>query len=138
MQTKLYRQQHGEIRRLLGDIQQTLNPTDAEKGRSGLAQLAGVLKIHLAMEDNALYPRMLAHDDAAVRATAAEYQESMGHLAPAFEQFYEKWRRHGAIEADSSEFARSYRALALALEDRMRMEDANLYDLVDRKLELVS
>lgn len=123
---------------MLEEMARCLMPLDPEACRSSLAKLAGVLKIHLAMEDNALYPRMLTHAEPEVRKTAAEYQQSMGQLAPAFEAFYEKWRRHGAIEAAPEEFAGACRAIAQALKQRMDLEDANLYDMVDERVVLAS
>lgn len=138
MQTKIYRQQHGEMRRMVQELSRYLVPIDPEACRSSLAKLAGILKIHLAMEDNALYPRMLANPDAAVRKIAAEYQQSMGQLAPAFETFYEKWRRHGAIDSAPQEFVDACRGIADALKKRMDLEDANLYQLVDERVTLAS
>lgn len=126
------------MRRMLAESARAIAPVDAEACRSNIAKLAGILKIHLAMEDSALYPRMLAHPEAAVRETAAEYQRSMGQLAPAFEAFYEKWRRHGAIESAPEEFASAWRGIVDALNQRMDLEDANLYDLVDERVELAS
>lgn len=126
------------MRRMLDETARCLIPLDPEACRSGLAKLAGVLKIHLAMEDNALYPRMLAHTDAAVRQTASEYQKSMGQLAPAFETFYEKWRRYGEIESAPDEFIAAWRAIADALKKRMDLEDANLYQVADEHITLAS
>lgn len=138
MQTKIYRQQHGDMRRELNDLRKTIMPLQPEEARARLARLAGLLKIHLAMEDRALYPRMLTHGDPEVRQTAGEYQQSMGNLAQAFEAFYERWRKHGEIEAHASEYADAYQALAQALNRRMDLEDKNLYDLVDEKVDLAS
>lgn len=138
MQTKVYRQQHGEMRRLLDEAGHKLLPLDPEGCRSALARLSGVLKIHLAMEDKALYPRMLTHGDARVRETAGQYQESMGRLAPAFHAFYEKWRHHGSIEASPAEYAGGFHVIEKELKQRMDMEDANLYELVDQRVDLAS
>lgn len=81
---------------------------------------------------------MVAHSDPAVRQTAAEYQQSMGQLAPAFEAFYEKWRRLGAIESEPGEFVTAWRGIVDALNQRMDLEDANLYRIVDERVVLAS
>lgn len=129
MQTRLYRQQHAEIRRLLDEADRSL--VDAEACRSVLARLAGVLNIHLAMEDRALYPRMMTHDDPLVRETAMAYRQGMGQLGTAFEAFCRKWGAHGAIEVSPDHFSRAQRVMAQALKQRMDMEDGNLFELVD-------
>lgn len=138
MQTKLYRRQHGDIRRLLHEATRNLVPLDPDACRSTLAKLAGTLKIHIAMEDNALYPRLLAHQNPAVRQTASDYQQSMGQLGPAFEQFFARWSAHGAIEAQPAHYAAGQRVIAEALRQRMDLEDANLYDLVDETIDIAS
>lgn len=138
MQTKLYRRQHGDIRRLLHEAARNLVPLDPDACRSTLAKLAGMLKIHMTMEDHALYPRLLTHDNPSVRQTASDYQQSMGQLGPAFEGFFAKWSAHGAIEAEPAQYAAGQRVIAQALKQRMDLEDTNLYDLVDEHADLAS
>lgn len=133
MQTNVYRRQHAEIRRLLEKTGGSLAPLDADACRSMLDRLTDILNVHLGMEDRALYPRMMTHDDPLVREIAMEYRQSMGQLAAAFEGFARKWGAGGAIEASPEHFAREHRAIARALTQRMDMEDGNLFVLVERR-----
>jgi hypothetical protein len=132
MRTDVYRRQHHQIRTLLAGTSQFLVPLDAGACRSGLERLATVLNVHLALEDKALYPRLMTHDDPDVRRTASEFHTRMGRLAEQFEAFYAKWGRPGEIESSAYEFAVEYRALSEALRHRMDVEDATLYQLVER------
>lgn len=131
MHTELYRRQHDQLRALLVETSRHLVPLDAAACRAGLSRLATVLSVHLALEDRALYPRLITHDDVEVRKIAREYQGRMGHLAADFHVFCDRWTPHGAIESAQYEFALAYRDLSQHLRQRMDMEDATLYRLVD-------
>jgi len=130
-QTALYRDQHGRLREHAAKM---LAAPGAAEHRTLLAQLAGQVKMHLKVEDDSLYPRLIAHSDAAVRDKARQLQTSMGALAGTFQAFYEKWIKAGAIAADEAAYVREMRAVIDALAKRMDMEDKELYDLADRAL----
>src|SRR4029453_4097984 len=61
--TDKFRQQHDEILAIVGELNDKLKAkADAQALRSVLSNLAGKLNFHLAMEDKALYPRILKLD----------------------------------------------------------------------------
>lgn len=132
MGTEVYRRQHDQLRTLLAGTTRYLVPLDADACRAALQRLAMVLNVHLALEDKALYPRLLTHDDSDVRRTASEFQLHMGCLAQQFYAFHGRWGRPGEMESSAYEFALEYRSLSEALRQRMDMEDTTLYELVDR------
>jgi hypothetical protein len=130
--TRLYREQHDRLRAHVTKMFEA--KTDAEH-KTLLAQLAGSVKMHLKAEDDSLYPRLLAHNDPAVRRKAAELQQSMGNLAAAFDAFYVRWIKPGAIGADPHGYDTEMKSVVAALATRMDLEDRDLYDLADRSLE---
>ena len=135
MQTRLYREQHGRIRRQATDLLRAAGgETTATQLRMDLARLSGSVKMHLTGEDEGLYPRLLQHADPAVRAKAVAFQSSMGALAGAFVAFYEAWKKAGAIEADRPGFNARLGDVLAALGQRMDAEDGDLYALADREL----
>ncbi|HKU66807.1 MAG TPA: hemerythrin domain-containing protein [Candidatus Baltobacteraceae bacterium] len=134
MRTKVYRRQHAALRTLLDETSSHLVPLDADACRIGLAKLARLLGTHLALEDRALYPRLMTHDDPAVRRAAIKYQASMGRLRPAFDAFHDRWSRCDAIEAAAHEFTAAFRVIAAALRQRMDFEDAHLYRMIDEPI----
>lgn len=133
IRTTTYRTQHEELERIAGELAGKLVAGSADELRKDLIRLAGVLKVHLAMEDRSMYPRLLEHEDAAVRSMAREYQLTMGDLAPAFDAFYQKWMRRNAIEDARADFASETAKIAGALGNRIKLENENLYDMIDRK-----
>lgn len=93
--TANFRNQHAGIIELVRRFEATLIPArlaaDATEARSLLGSLTGKLMVHLAMEDNSLYPRLLAHSDATVRRTAQKFSEE----CPASSRASRRWRKPG-------------------------------------------
>ena len=135
MQTKVYREQHGRLRQIVREVT-ALERSDADymEIRRMLGRLTGTIKIHLAGEDEALYPRLLTHADQAVRVKAQTFQESMGGLAGAYVAFSEKWSSAELLRNDRAGFFREFGAVADALGQRMDLEDRELYAMADREL----
>jgi hypothetical protein len=132
LQTSIYRRQHDELGRLVGALAAILETGTPADLRTALARLAGVLKVHLAMEDKNMYPRLLEHADPGVRSLATEYRRTMSDLAPAFTSYYDRWSET-AIERDRRGFAEATKGIAAALAARISLENDNLYAMVDRE-----
>lgn len=132
MQTKLFRQQHGDILRSLSEVKRLAADAPEQEVSLALSRLAGVVKLHLTLEDQNMYPRMLAHADVNVRETAERYQHTMGELAPVYIAFHETWTKPGAIDAQRQAFLRDFGQIEAALQQRIALENEGLYDLIDR------
>jgi hemerythrin-like domain-containing protein len=104
---------------------------DPRKIRVSLAQLGGVLNVHLAMEDGVLYPQLLQHAEPAVRSTAKRYVEEMGALRSSYNEYVKRWSTPAAIGERRVDFVRETGALIAALTRRMAREDDELYPLAD-------
>jgi hypothetical protein len=128
--TDKFRQQHEEILAIAGDIQKQIKTqADAKVLRSHLSNLAGKLNFHLAMEDEALYPRIMKLDDKA-GALAKKFVAEMGGLSQAFAAYNTKWQT-SAIRADPAGFASETREMFVALGRRVARENAELYPVAD-------
>ncbi len=134
--TETFRRQHIELLAIAGEMTAILDAEalkkDASAMRRLLSSLAGKLTVHLAMEDNGLYPRLLAHKDAKISATARSYVDEMGGIKTVFVAYLEKWPNEGAIRANPAVFIKETQAIFQALATRIAREDQELYDLVDR------
>jgi hemerythrin-like domain-containing protein len=125
-----FRQQHQDILATVGVMNEKLKANaDAQILRLLLSNLAGKLRFHLAMEDKALYPRMVNQGDD-MSAVAARFMEEMGGLAAAFENYNAKWQMT-AIRNDPAGFAAETHAVFQALGKRIARENAELYPLAD-------
>lgn len=133
--TDNFKRQHQELLGLVGELatRTKVDPGDAKGLRTLLSALSGKLTVHLAMEDKALYPRLVQVDADNSRGMARAFQQEMGGLADSFAQFNLKWQAT-AIAADPGGFAQATKALASALGKRIARENAELYPLADRVL----
>jgi hemerythrin-like domain-containing protein len=135
MGTDNLRAQHEELLGIAAQIAGHLEPeelsNDARQVRSELNMLAGRIQVHLAIEDHALYPRMIGSNDKNVTRTAKKFQREMGTLAEAFRSFNEKWTHASRIQADPLIFVGEMRGIIGALRKRIERENRELYPLAD-------
>jgi hypothetical protein len=123
--------QHDEILAMAGELGQKIKAgADAAEVRKILSNLAGKVNFHLAMEDKALYPRLMKQTDANVPVVAARFLKEMGGLAELFTNYTNKWQVT-AIRADAAGFSNETRKVLGALAHRIARENAELYPLAD-------
>jgi hypothetical protein len=129
--TDKFRTQHEEILAIAGEITDQLKKKgDAAALRKQLSNLAGKLNFHLAMEDKALYPRLMLQKDTRTNAMAARFLKEMGGLGHVFSTYNDKWQV-SAIRADMPGFAEETRKVFGALAHRISRENSELYPLAD-------
>ncbi len=133
--TERFRRQHDELARIADSIEQRL--ADVQAGGSAaevrrlLAQYTGKLGIHLRMEDEALYPRLLGGRDGILRRRAAALKTSVGALDGEFQTFVRAWPSAASIEVNLLEFSRQFGRIRQSVARRMQREEAELYPLMD-------
>ncbi|MBI5902394.1 MAG: hemerythrin domain-containing protein [Deltaproteobacteria bacterium] len=134
--TTSFREQHKEMLAIAGEISKGLNvealKKDASNVRTLLSRLAGKLSVHLAMEDNALYPALASHADASVRLTANNFIREMGGIKKALDAYTRKWATATLIQNGAADFVKETRELFTALARRIEKEDNELYAVIDR------
>lgn len=134
--TESYRQHHLEVRALVTRINALLDPTSIDADPAPVAvvirELFGKFGVHLAIEDAALYPRMVEHSDPRLRLAAETFQREMGGLKAEFDAYRNRWPGPTAIARNPREFIGETRNILAALQHRIDREDRDLYDLYDR------
>lgn len=91
-----------------------------------LKRFRAVLLAHLKLEDDWLYPRLAASENAIVRGKAERYRGDMGGLRAQFEALWKKWTAD-AIESDFAGWQNDWRLFAQTLVARIETEDQDLY-----------
>jgi hypothetical protein len=134
--TQTYRDDHARFVSLAGQITQKLSSETETKAAADeladlLAQLSGGLKVHLTMEDSALYPALARSHDPKVRRIAERFQSEMGGLKEAFGDYVKKWMVARNIEADPRGFAAETKQVFAALALRIERENNELYAAAD-------
>lgn len=112
----------------LGDMIQTRE--DASEACGAIIRLNRVLMDHLRFEDEHLYPVLMACDDPAVAAMAADCAEEMGGLLGAWVAYRVQWTAP-AIWADPERFSAATAGVIGALALRVERENTELYPAGD-------
>lgn len=129
--TDKFRVQHNEILQVAKEMtEQMRGQPDPVALRKLLSNLAGKLSVHLAMEDQALYPRLLGATDPKMQSMARQFMTEMGGLGSAFTAYNGKWQVSD-IRADPAGFAEETRAVFAALTQRITRENRELYPQAD-------
>jgi hemerythrin-like domain-containing protein len=135
--TASFRKQHDELLAVAGEIGKLLDASrladDAASARTLLSNLAGKLKIHLAMEDKTLYPRLMQDPDPKVSAMAKRFADEMGGIAEVFGGYMERWPTARAIQEAPQRFVTDTQKLFGALSTRIDRENNQLYPLLDQR-----
>lgn len=97
-----------------------------------LARLTGILRIHLALEDEILYPALRNATDAETARTAERYWQEMGGLSHAFLDFVDRWKRADALLTDQQAFRAESTYVFAALADRIEREHSEIYPMAER------
>lgn len=95
-----------------------------------LAQLSGILKVHLLSEDKFVYPALMKQQDVKVRTTAETFAKEMGELGAIFEVYKAKYLLASKIADDAVAFLAATKDVLIALENRINRENAYLYPLL--------
>ena len=96
-----------------------------------LARLLSVLRIHLAEEDEHLYPALVATQESKAAALAERYRAEMGSLAWDVEDFMRHWSSSAVIALDFEAFQSDLDQLLGALVARIECENLTLYPVAD-------
>ncbi len=131
------RRQHRDILRCLETLTRQLDEAalakNATEARSTLAALAGIVKVHLAGEDQSLYPRLKESRDSAVRAMASAFVAELGGLGQAFSGYLGRFSTAAAIQARAPQFVTETNGIREALIGRIAKEESELYPLAERE-----
>jgi hypothetical protein len=134
--TDNFRKQHAEILSIAREINALLSDTLSREAAAAirplLSKMAGIVSLHLAMEDKSLYPQMTAHADPNVRSISKRYSDAMGTLAAAFGNYMGTWKTTQQMMDDPIRFSADSKAVFNALSKRIHLENVELYALLDK------
>jgi len=130
-----YRDHHADLARLAQQVTDTLpslgQTPDLALIRHALTAFTAKLRVHLALEDDALYPRLFRHDNSRIRQTADQFSREMGDLRQGYDAHIHHWS-NAEIERDPATFSQATRRIVETLMARMGREDLQLYPLLDQ------
>lgn len=131
-----YKSDHVEIMRLVTDAK-TLVLGGADKQPAAIAQkivaISSIIKLHLAIEDQVLYPALKRSVSTQVARTATRFQNEMGPLAADFSAFARRWNTEARIRTEPVTMRSEAMAILDRIHRRMQQENRELYPLAEQE-----
>ena len=112
-------------------IPSSVDAAVSDKLRKALVELSARVTVHLASEDQVVYPRLIKAADQNVSTIAKRFADEMGGIGDAFKVYLSHWRNAVAIAARARTFASETKQIASALGTRIDREERELYPLLD-------
>lgn len=135
MKTDRYRKHHDELLNVVGSIQKYLTVEGVQSSsadiRKLLTILAGAVRIHLAFEDRALYPSLLASTNSTISTTAKQFMDEMSGIQGVLEGYLDKYHSVKIIRDNPDDFIDETESLFKVLGERIARENRDFYPLVD-------
>ena len=133
--TSRYRAQHEEIIRLIGEFREIMPQIDDSETlgecRVMLLILTRKLAMHLSLEDQYLYPRLISQPDTSLREAAITFRKEICGMRDNAERWADQWSPPDAIRLDPDRFRTETDALFAQLNAWIRREETQLYPMID-------
>lgn len=133
--TDSYRKQHEELVDIVTKVSGLLDKSKISEHAGDisvlLSQLSAKLNVHLAMEDKALYPRLMNSKDQKCSSTAKQFFDEMGGIKDVFQKYLGKYSMPKQITDHADSFLKDTKDLFNALANRIDRENKILYPLAD-------
>ena len=125
--------QHAELLELCKTFRSLLDDDltlKAAELRSTISKTAGVLRLHLAMEDEVFYPELKQSDSQPIKEATELLSAEMLQLRERFADFLSRWATTSAIAAAPEAFKEAALTLLDILEARIALEESQIFTRV--------
>jgi hypothetical protein len=97
----------------------------------GIVSMSATIKLHLAVEDRALYPAVARSADVDLARKGKEFQQEMDAIAAAYEAFAKRWNNARSLELDEGGFRDDANTVLRQVHERMQRENRDLYPRIE-------
>jgi len=98
---------------------------------SRIVAMSGMIKLHLAVEDNVLYPALEASGNTALANMSQRYREEMDGISGAYLAFAARWNTARQLLDQPEAFRSQANDVLKTLFERMRKEDREFYPAIE-------
>jgi len=135
LDVKMLRRQHEEIYDVISELKESIEAEGNLENRAfeiaqKISLLAGKLKIHLGTEDRYMYPYILENGSDELKKVAEGYVMEMGDISGKFSDYKNRFNTKSKIISDLKGFLSETAKILKMLEERMKKEDLNLYEIL--------
>lgn len=134
MRIDKFKHQHVDILQRVAALRELTRAgvaANAQAIAEGIIGMSAVIKLHLAVEDQALYPALQRSGDAALARMGRQYQDEMGPLAQAYEAFARRWNTAQRLQGDPEGFRADANDVLRRLHERMQRENREFYPRIE-------
>lgn len=96
-----------------------------------IIEMSSTIKLHLAVEDQVLYPALRNGNNAALARMGRKYQDEMGTIASAYMGFAERWNQASSVSGDPEGFRADANTVLKTVHDRMQKENTVFYPAIE-------
>lgn len=131
-----FKHQHNDILRSIATLR-ALTHAGVEANAAAIAQgivaMSGTIKLHLAVEDQVLYPALQRGDNAELARMGRQYQNEMASIASAYDGFARRWNRAESVRRDTQGFRNEANVVLRQVFERMQRENHDFYPRIEEE-----
>jgi len=105
---------------------------NADAIAKAIISISSAIKLHLAAEDQFLYPALANSANSAAVQLGKKFQDEMGGIAAAYVEFAGRWNIASKVTANPEGFRADANNIFQALHQRIQRESKELYPLVEQ------
>lgn len=93
--------------------------------------MSGMVKLHLAVEDNLLYPALESSGNSSLANMSKRYRDEMNGISGGYLEFASKWNSPRLLEEQPEVFREEANRVLKILYERMKKEDREFYPAIE-------
>lgn len=129
-----FKRQHAKIFECISNLRQYVLAGTVENAATiarTVVSMSSVIKLHLSVEDNVLYPALRSSNRESIARMGDQYQEGMKVIARDYEEFARKWNTAANVARNPDGFRAEANKVLRQLYTRIREEDRNFYPAIE-------
>ncbi|GJI93730.1 hemerythrin domain-containing protein [Duganella vulcania] len=129
-----FKHQHIDILSAIADLRRLVQTGIAEHAADisqRIVAMSGVIKLHLAVEDRALYPALEASGNAMLAGMSQRYRSEMDGIAGDYLGFAGRWNTPRQLAEHPETFRDEANRVLRTLYERMKREDREFYPAIE-------
>ena len=98
-----------------------------------IVTMSSTIKLHLAVEDQVLYPALQRGGNAELARLGRQYQSEMASIASAYDAFARRWNTAEGVRRDAQGFRNEANVVLRRVFERMQREDHDFYPRIEEE-----
>jgi len=96
-----------------------------------IVSMSSIIKLHLAVEDQFLYPALRNGSNATLATMGKKFQDEMGSIASAYMVFASRWNNAPKVSCDPEGFRSDANTVLKMLYERIHQENTIFYPAIE-------